>query len=623
MEAPQILSAETKEDYEELVEEKSKTWSYPFYEYFKRAIDANVECHAAWGVMHLIDIVGSKGKTTNQSEGFNFLLKSLNDWHEVPLDVIIVAFQMLQNFYIREIQRGYAGIGTYTLKKELEEEMSIPVERIPSWKVCSPENIVESIKNKTFLTVEEGTTAEKIPVANTKVTRAKEIIINDKISFSAKLGTFTILAASGQFQTVRLFPKAVCSCHARQNCCHILAVKISLNMDVKEELKMSPVRAINLTTLRKNAREDRKKPGRKRPRLGDVEIQPPPDSAVGQMVSSTPKPESKKKLDVIFEDRDDQEICLGHPLPVRNIIQDQQDLERDLKLEEDIAKEKQSQTIADAVSVITPDDDSFSKDVRYSLDVWIPADKEKLFYNINVSDRNILQSKAWLNDVIIDSSMNLLKYQFPDLEGFQPCYLAHQLDFQKHSKLFIQIINRTGGKGSHWLTVSNINCLHNEIGIYDSAFEDLPNMELAVVASLVEISESMLKVKFVDIQMQRNGYDCGLFAIANATALAFGRYPSQEVYDVKNLRSHLIKCLENKHITPFPTHNKSYKSTRRKVKIKKIVDVPLYCVCKKPDTGTIYVFCDACNKEYHPECVGLNESINESLLFICNDCRKK
>ena len=42
-----------------------------------------------------------------------------------------------------------------------------------------------------------------------------------------------------------------------------------------------------------------------------------------------------------------------------------------------------------------------------------------------MSDKQILESKGWLNDVIMDTSMNLLKCQFPELEGFEPCYLAY------------------------------------------------------------------------------------------------------------------------------------------------------------------------------------------------------
>ena len=113
------------------MEEKTKTWSYPFCEYIKHAIDANVECHAAWSVAHLIDIiVGSKGKTTNQSEGFDYLLKTFKGLARITSGRHSSCIPDVQNFYICETQRGYAGIGTYTLKKELEEERSIPVERI-------------------------------------------------------------------------------------------------------------------------------------------------------------------------------------------------------------------------------------------------------------------------------------------------------------------------------------------------------------------------------------------------------------------------------------------------------------------------------------------------------------
>lgn len=143
-------------------------------------------------------------------------------------------------------------------------------------------------------------------------------------------------------------------------------------MNVKEE--MFPVRVINLTTLNKNSREDKKNPGRKRLRCRNL--------TSTRLCSRTdaPKPESKITLDV----KDDQKLDLEQPLPVRSVIQNQHNSKRYLKLEEDIEKEKQFKR----------QNESFSKDVRYSLIVWIPADKEKLLYNINVSDRNILQSIA-------------------------------------------------------------------------------------------------------------------------------------------------------------------------------------------------------------------------------------
>ena len=220
------------------------------------------------------------------------------------------------------------------------------------------------------------------------------------------------------------------------------------------------------------------------------------------------------------------------------------------------------------------------KDIRYSLEVWVPADKQKLFHNLNVNDRKLLQKKTgWLNDTIIDSAMNLLQYQFPDLEGFQSCTQAVQLDFKRHQKLFIQIINRSPDtKGTHWLTVSNINCMEEEVSIYDSAFDDLPHNEQLVVASLVKTEKEILKVKFSNVHMQTNGNDCGLYAIANATALAFGRDPSKEQYIPSKLREHLIQCLEDKEMRPFPTAKETSKR-RKALKKTEVYNYTVFATC--------------------------------------------
>ena len=87
--------------------------------------------------------------------------------------------------------------------------------------------------------------------------------------------------------------------------------------------------------------------------------------------------------------------------------------------------------------------------------------------------------------------------------------------------------------------------------------------------------------------MQTNGNDCGLYAIANETALAFGRDPLKEQYIPSKLREHLIQCLENKEMRPFPTAKGT--SKRRKA-IKKTENLQLYCVCKMPDTHTLIIF---------------------------------
>ena len=451
---------------------------------------------------------------------------------------------------------------------------------------------------------------------NSRVLRAKLLASSDSIAFSAKLGVF-VVADQTAIYTVRLYPTESCTCPIKRNCIHILGVKIGQRMTINEEdLAIQK----NTAVVRKNTRPTKQKPGRKRPRPGDI--------------SPVQKKEAKIDLDQVVRGLEESGIQ-----PVNDSQLSKQSLDALIELEQVIQTELngKSKLLPDEtkqqmktehpmheysfINLITstPKSPELLKDVRYSLEVWVPADKQKLFHNLNVNDRKILQKKTgWLNDTIIDSAMNLLQYQFPDLEGFQSCTLAVQLDFERHQKLFIQIINRSPHtKGTHWLTVRNINCMEDEVGIYDSAFDDLPHNEQLVVASLVKTEKKILKAKFSNVYMQTNGNDCGLYAIANATALAFGRDPSKEQYIPSKLREHLIQCLENKEMRPFPTAKGT--SKRRKA-IKKTENLQLYCVCKMPDTHTNYFLCDQCSDEYHPECLGLDMLQHKDRSFICPAC---
>ena len=53
-------------------------------------------------------------------------------------------------------------------------------------------------------------------------------------------------------------------------------------------------------------------------------------------------------------------------------------------------------------------------------------------------------------------------------------------------------------------------------------------------------------------QKQNAESDCGLFAIANALALAKGVSLKTVVFSQLQMRSHLHKCLQNELLTMFP-----------------------------------------------------------------------
>ena len=77
--------------------------------------------------------------------------------------------------------------------------------------------------------------------------------------------------------------------------------------------------------------------------------------------------------------------------------------------------------------------------------------------------------------------------------------------------------------------------------------------------------------------------------------LAYITHLAHGLFHQDAMRSHLIKCIEDQTIDPFPTNKKRRQSV---MAITTVIDVNCYCRC--PDDGTKMVFCDgACGQWYH------------------------
>ena len=72
-------------------------------------------CIAQWLLEPLRVYNRYSGVTTNQSEGFNTVLKRLQQWKKAPVDSILFSLYQLQNYYYNEIQRGICQSGNYSL----------------------------------------------------------------------------------------------------------------------------------------------------------------------------------------------------------------------------------------------------------------------------------------------------------------------------------------------------------------------------------------------------------------------------------------------------------------------------------------------------------------------------
>ena len=168
--------------------------------------------------------------------------------------------------------------------------------------------------------------------------------------------------------------------------------------------------------------------------------------------------------------------------------------------------------------------------------------------------------------------------------------------------------------------------------IYDSLLDSEPHSHtFYAVAQICPEKNDELKLLLMKTQHQKDGVSCGLFAIANATALAFGLNPSELVYDQSDLRSHFILCCLNKKIQPFPfIQSRKCRNWRPSSYLK----CPLYCKCKMPfsendvgfpDRFRTIVECKGCQNWYHLNCeknlmiwlIELTNVANGAVLLVC------
>ncbi len=217
------------------------------------------------------------GVTTNQSEGFNTVLKRLQKWREAPLDSIVFSLYQLQNYYYNEIQRGLCQCGDYQLSAEFASCARDPTE-VKLNESISPQSIVERVQSEGANVIEPAVATQCLEKKSTakclssQTSRANLVLTEDRISFDPKLGVFIVKNSEGKHHAVTLFPKQTCTCPSTAECYHIISAKMSVGMQSKHGESV-----LNLSQLRRNTRSRKeKKSGRKR--FVPTDINPAPDS---------------------------------------------------------------------------------------------------------------------------------------------------------------------------------------------------------------------------------------------------------------------------------------------------------------------------------------------------------
>ncbi|XP_022087100.1 uncharacterized protein LOC110977363 [Acanthaster planci] len=178
---------------------------------------------------------------------------------------------------------------------------------------------------------------------------------------------------------------------------------------------------------------------------------------------------------------------------------------------------------------------------------------------LSAKDIEVLDNGEWLTDEHISAAQRLLRRQFPTFGGLQEPVLGEILQFEPMTTDGAQIMLNGGG---HWVTVCRAN---SEIKLLDSKNEGLNSKLSSQIINLCgdKVGRSLgLQVQLPVMHPQRGSSDCGLFAVAYATEVAFGGRPELTVFDQKAMRKHLKCCLESQKMTPFPRKNCAQRTSR-------------------------------------------------------------
>lgn len=99
---------------------------------------------------------------------------------------------------------------------------------------------------------------------------------------------------------------------------------------------------------------------------------------------------------------------------------------------------------------------------------------------------------------------------------------------------------------------TTINCTKNEVKVYDSLFQYLDRDSIQLIETLFWCDGIDTQIKMIQCRKQTGAKDCGIFAIAFATAITHGLNPSRQNFNQQVMRAHLVDCFNNKLLIPFP-----------------------------------------------------------------------
>ena len=135
-----------------------------------------------------------------------------------------------------------------------------------------------------------------------------------------------------------------------------------------------------------------------------------------------------------------------------------------------------------------------------------------------------------------------------------------------------------------------------------------------MLSQLIHTDKPSFNVKIASVSKQSGSADCGLYAIAYITSIAFGLNPTLCVFEQSAMRPHLLNCFQEKEMSPFPMLRE-----RRSSLTATTISIKVYCYCRCIDTGEKMVICDGqCGEWFHTKCA--LTSVSKKKKWFCKNC---
>ena len=177
---------------------------------------------------------------------------------------------------------------------------------------------------------------------------------------------------------------------------------------------------------------------------------------------------------------------------------------------------------------------------------WLKND----LYHLYIEDEKILRSPtSWLNDRIIDAAQKLICKEIGAWHDYQSVLNVQKPGAKPYRAVDNEHIQLLHDGSGHWLLTF---CINGRIQICDSLKTSLSRVNRKCVYSLYKNCVEEFIVTFLPVQKQSEGFYCGPFAIAFAADILDGKSPMEARFDVAKMREHLINCLKNEVLLPFP-----------------------------------------------------------------------